>query len=72
MAKITAIEMARKARIDPGLFRQVLRDENFDWHRNNHHWTVEVGSEEHRDMQRVLNMLPTFQIEALPFCFDCL
>ena len=56
-AKITAMEMARKARIDPNLFLAVLRDENFDWHKRNDRWTVKVGSEEHRAMQRVLNMI---------------
>ena len=48
MAKITAIEMARKAKIDPKQFLAVLRDENFDWHKRNDRWTVEIGSEEHR------------------------
>jgi len=51
------MEMARKARIDPNLFLAVLRDENFDWHKRNDRWTVKVGSEEHRAMQRVLNMI---------------
>ena len=58
MAKITATQMARKARIDPRLFREVLCDENFDWHKRNDHWTVEIGSDEHRAMQRVLKMFP--------------
>jgi hypothetical protein len=56
MAKITAIEMARKAKIEPRLFREVLRDENFDWHKRNDRWTVEIGSKEHRAMQRVLSL----------------
>ena len=56
MAKITATQMARKARIDPKLFCEVLRDENFDWHKRHDRWTVEIGSEEHKSMQRVLNM----------------
>jgi hypothetical protein len=56
MAKITAIEMARKARIDPKLFCEVLRDENFDWHKRHDRWTVEIGGEEHTAMQRVLSM----------------
>jgi hypothetical protein len=59
MAKITAIEMARKAGIDPKLFREVLRDENFDWHKRHDRWTVEIGSGEHRAMQRVLSMIST-------------
>jgi hypothetical protein len=55
MAKTTATKMATAARIDPKVFREVLHDENFDWHRLNDRWTVEVGSEEHCAMQRVLN-----------------
>jgi hypothetical protein len=55
MAKITATKMATEARIDPKMFREVLCDENFEWHRFNDRWTVEVGSEEHLAMQRVLS-----------------
>lgn len=55
--KITAIEMARKARIDARLFSQVLRDENFDWHKRHDRWTVEIGSAEHKAMQPVLNLI---------------
>jgi hypothetical protein len=55
MAKITATQMATEARIDPKLFREVLSDENIEWHRFNDRWTVEVGSGEHRAMERVLN-----------------
>ena len=57
MAKITAIEMARKAKINPRLFCEVLRDENFDWHKHKDRWTVEMGSEQHRAMQRVLRLI---------------
>jgi len=57
MAKTTAKQMARAARIDPKLFREVLCDENFEWHRLNDRWTVEVGSEEHRAMERVLRKI---------------
>src|SRR5579864_2219818 len=57
MAKITAIEMARKAQVNPELFRQVLCDENFDWHKPNDRWAVELGSEEHKAMQRVLSKI---------------
>jgi hypothetical protein len=35
MATTTARKMATEARIDPKLFRQVLHDENFEWHRFN-------------------------------------
>ena len=55
--KITSIEMARKARIDLRLFSQVLRDENFDWHKRHYRWTVEIGSAEHKAMHRVLNLI---------------
>jgi hypothetical protein len=55
--KITAIETARKARIDARLFSQVLRDENFDWHKRHDRWTVEIGSAEHKAMQPVLNLI---------------
>jgi hypothetical protein len=57
MAKITAIEMARKAKINPRLFCEVLRDENFDWHKHKDRWTVEIGTEEHRAMLRVLRLI---------------
>ena len=54
---ITAVEMARGAGIDPKRFRQALRDEGLDWHAWNERWTVEEGSQEHRDMLRVLKRL---------------
>lgn len=57
MAKITAIKMATAARINLKLFREVLCDENFEWHKLNDRWTVEVGSEEHRAMARVLRKI---------------
>jgi hypothetical protein len=57
MATITAIKMATRAGMDPKLFREVLRDENFEWHRANDRWTVEVGSEEHRAMERILRKI---------------
>jgi hypothetical protein len=57
MAKITAIEMARKAKINPRLFFEVLRDENSDWHKHKDRWTDETGTEEHRAMQRVLRLV---------------
>jgi hypothetical protein len=55
--KITAIEMARKALIDPRLFSQVLRYENFDSHKRHDRWTVEIGGAEHKAMHRVLNLI---------------
>jgi hypothetical protein len=59
MAKTTAKQMATAAQIDLKLFSEVLRDENFKWHRFNDRWTVEVGSEEHRAMERVLRKIKT-------------
>jgi hypothetical protein len=55
--EITAIEMARKARIDPRVFSQVLRDENFDWHKRHGRWTVEMCSAEHKALHRVLSLI---------------
>jgi hypothetical protein len=49
--------MAKKAEIDPKRFRQALRDQNFPWHQHNERWTVELGSNEHKAMQQVLNKL---------------
>jgi hypothetical protein len=57
IGKITATEMARNAQIDPGFFREILRDENFEWHKRNTRWTVEINSEAHRAMQRVLSKI---------------
>ena len=57
MAETTATKMATAARIDPKVLREVLHDENFDWPRFNDRWTVEVGSEEHRAMERVLRKI---------------
>lgn len=42
---ITAIKMANHAKIDPNVFRQALREENFDWHKPNNRWTVKLGSD---------------------------
>lgn len=57
ITRITATEMARKAKIAPELFRQVLSDENFDWHKRNNRWIVEKGSVEHKAMERVLDLI---------------
>ena len=57
MAKMTATKMAARAGISPKLFREVLRDETFEWHRFHDRWTAEVGSEEHRAMERVLKKI---------------
>ena len=57
MATTTAIEMANQAGIDPKIFRRALRGEKFPWHTPNERWTVELDSEQHRAMQRVLRKL---------------
>jgi hypothetical protein len=31
-----------------------LRNEHFRWHNHNDRWTVDIGSERHRAMERVL------------------
>jgi hypothetical protein len=49
--------MAKQAGIDPKRFRKALRDERFSWHNNNDRWTVDVGSEQHMAMERVLRKL---------------
>lgn len=54
MIMTTAVEMAKRARIDPKIFRQALREEKFPWHVHNDYWKVEVGSERHSAMERVL------------------
>jgi hypothetical protein len=64
MAKITAREMAQIGQVSFKLFCQVLRDENFDWHRFNERWTVDVGSAEHRAMERVLQKI--YRITLMP------
>ena len=57
MVPITAIEMANQANIDPKVFRQALRGENFDWHKPSDRWTVELGSDHHMAMLGVLRTL---------------
>jgi cyclopropane fatty-acyl-phospholipid synthase-like methyltransferase len=57
MAKTTAKEMARQAGVDPRIFRQALREEKFPWHGYYERWTVESGSDQHAEMQRVLRKL---------------
>ena len=50
---VTAVEMARTARIDPKAFRGALRKERFPWHIHNSPWSVREGTSEHQDMLRV-------------------
>ena len=54
MATTRAVDMAKQAGIDPKRFRKALRDEHFRWHNHNDRWTVDIGSEHHRAMERVL------------------
>ena len=54
MIMTTAVEMAKRAGIDAKIFRQALREKKFPWHVHNDYWTVEVGSERHSAMERVL------------------
>ena len=51
MATIAATKIATEARIDPKVFREALCDENFEWHRFNHRWAVEAGSDEPRAIE---------------------
>jgi hypothetical protein len=57
MATTTAVDMAKRAGLDPKRFRQALREENFGWHGHNDRWTVRIGSAEHAAMERVLKKL---------------
>jgi hypothetical protein len=51
---VTAVDMAQSANIDPKAFRAALRAARLRWHQHNAPWAVARGSEEHRDMERVL------------------
>lgn len=57
MPETTAVEMAKKAGIDPKRFRQALRNENLPGHQHNEKWTVEIGKERHADMKKVLEKI---------------
>jgi hypothetical protein len=54
MATTDAVKMARGAGVDPKKFRRALRKENFPWHDHNARWTVDISSDEHAAMERVL------------------
>jgi len=54
---IRAVEMAKRAGIDPRRFRKALRKMRFPWHHHNDPWTVEAGSDRYREMEEVLNSL---------------
>jgi len=57
MAMTTAEEMAKQAGVNPKTFRQALREEGFHWHGHYDRWTVAIGSEQHKEMERVLRKL---------------
>lgn len=54
MAMTNAEEMAKAAGVDAKTFRQALRDAKLSWHNHYDRWTVEVGSDKHADMERIL------------------
>lgn len=49
--------MAIASGIDPKCFRAALRAASFDWHPHNGRWQVVRGSDQHRDMERVMARL---------------
>jgi hypothetical protein len=63
MSTTTAVEMAKQADVDPQRFRKTLRKrkeespEEFKWHDLGDKWIVDVGSEHHAAMLRVLRGL---------------
>lgn len=57
--RITAVEMARAADVDPKRFRAALRAAQFDWHVPNTPWEMVADSVEHRDLQRILDQIVT-------------
>jgi hypothetical protein len=54
---VSAVDMARAAKIDPKRFRHHLRLQRFAWHRHNQPWLAAEGSDEHRAMAKVLETL---------------
>ena len=54
---ITAKQMAESANISPKRFREALRQAGLNWHLPYARWTVEVGTDEHRQMTKVLDQL---------------
>lgn len=54
---ITAVEMAEASGIDPKRLRAALRAANLQWHPHNGRWEVVRGSDQHRDMERVMARL---------------
>ena len=56
---VTAANMARERGIDPKRFRAALRAEHLSWHHHGAGWTVERGSSEHADLERILTGMAT-------------
>lgn len=54
---ITAVDMALAKGIDPKRFRAALRTAGLDWQSHNGRWEVMRGSNQHQDMERVLERL---------------
>ncbi|TCM37040.1 hypothetical protein [Novosphingobium sp. ST904] len=54
---ITAVDMAVASGIDPKRFRAALRAASLNWHPHNGRWEVVRGSDQHRDMERVMARL---------------
>ncbi len=54
---ITAVEMAEATGIDPKRLRAALRAARLQWHPHNGRWEVVRGSDQHRDMERVMARL---------------
>ncbi len=54
---ITAVDMAIASGIDPKRLRAALRAASLDWHSHNGRWEVVRGSDQHRDIERVMAQL---------------
>lgn len=54
---ITAVEMAEASGIDPKRLRAALRAAHLQWHPHNGRWEAVRGSDQHRDMERVMAQL---------------
>jgi len=54
---ITAVEMAAASGVDPKRLRAALRAASLDWHPHNGRWEVVRGSDQHRDIERVMAQL---------------
>jgi len=57
--QVPAVDIARVHGVDPERFRAALRKAQLPWHRLTEPWTVNRGSSEHADMERVLRELIT-------------